>query len=98
MTNENLLTYWENNNIPLNETNNDCLLIIQRIRSSQLSTFRDMPLEGVKWYVKARYINVTGHQTFDDLMVIIQHYNKDMKEGRVTDTYRVNMSILIIFI
>ena len=50
-----------------------------------------MPLEGVKSYVKARNINVTGKETFDDLMVLIQCYNKDIKEGRVIDPYRVSM-------
>ena len=72
MTDENLLRYCETNNISLDETCNNRSLIIQRIHYIQPSTFKNMPLEGVQWYVKSRNINVTGNETFDDLMVIIQ--------------------------
>ena len=75
----------------MDETCNTRALIIQRIHYIQPSTFKNVPLEGVKWYVKARNINVTGKETFDDLMVLIQCYNKDIKEGRVIDPYRVSM-------
>ena len=91
MTDENLLRYCETNNIPMDETCNNRALIIQRIHYIQPSTFKNVPLEGVKWYVKARNINVPGKETFDDLMVLIQCYNKDIKEGRVIDPYRVSM-------
>ena len=91
MTNENLLRYCETNNIPLNETNNDRSLIIQGIHYIQPSTFRDMPLEGVQWYIKARRINVNGNESCDDMMILIKRYNKDIKEGRTIDPYRVSL-------
>ena len=56
-----------------------------------------MSLNGVFWYVRARGITVTASESFDDLMVLIQHYNKDIKEGRLVDACRVQKTIFILY-